>query len=342
MLFLKSFTDYLRTKYRRMKIGLFGVGHLGKIHLKCLQNIPTWEVVGIYDSNIVHGKIVASEFKVPYFETSQDLIDEVDAIDIVTPTPSHASLAIQAIEADKHVFIEKPITQTVAQAASLMAAAADKPHLKIQVGHVERFNPAMQLLDSIDVRPKFIEVHRLAQFNPRGLDVSVVLDLMIHDLDILLYLAGNDIRSVIADSVCIVGEKEDICNARIEWENGCVANVTASRISLKNMRKMRIFQSDAYLSLDFLSRQSQIIQLHDQEPDSDNVFPLEIPSGTKYIQVTDSESRDVNAIQKELELFHESIVNDQSTVVSLSEATDALKLAWQISDIARSRRLQEV
>jgi len=319
----------------KVSIGVVGVGHLGKIHLKCLLSIEEFELVGFYDADHAQAKLVEQELGVKSFPSLASLMEEVDALDIVTPTPTHYKLASEAIVAGKHVFVEKPITAKVEEAESLLDLQR-KHGVIVQVGHVERFNPAMLAIRHLDINPKFIEIHRLANFNPRGTDVSVVLDLMIHDLDIILKLVPSKIKRVFANGVCLVSKTPDIGNARIEWENGCVANVTASRMSFKNMRKMRIFQPEAYVGLDFLERTAQIIRMHEGKvpnPSGDiNMFELETGDGVKTVQIDIPETKAVNAIQMELSCFADSILQNNPPEVSIEEGLEALRLAFRISE----------
>ncbi len=319
----------------KVKIGVVGAGHLGRIHLKCLQGIEDFELVGFFDTDRSRATEVAKELGATSFENLPDLVMAVDALDIVTPTSSHYDLARLAMLQGKHVFIEKPVTATVDQARSLLALQKQKG-LIAQVGHVERFNPAMLAIQHLKVDPRFIEVHRLANFNPRGTDVSVVLDLMIHDLDIILNLVPSKIKRILANGVCLVSKTPDIGNARIEWENGCVANVTASRMSFKNMRKMRIFQPDAYIGLDFLERSAQIIRMHDGKlPEGEtslNIFELETADGVKTVEIDIPQTQPVNAIEMELSCFARSIIHQKPPEVGIDDALRALELAFQISD----------
>ena len=318
----------------KVKIGLIGAGHLGKIHLRCIKNVENFELIGFFDRDQKVATQVASTLHIHRFENLDDLLDEVEAIDIVTPTTSHYTLAMQALERGRHVFIEKPVTATVEQAEELLKIH-QKSGLIAQVGHVERFNPAMLAIKDLNIDPKFIEVHRLANFNPRGTDVSVVLDLMIHDLDIILNLVPSKIKRILANGVCLVSKTPDIGNARIEWENGCVANVTTSRMSFKSMRKMRIFQSDAYIGLDFLEKSAQIIRMQAGkmpiESTGIQTFELETADGIKTVHIEMPETQPVNAIQMELECFADSIVNGTEPEVGIREGLRALDLAFKIS-----------
>ncbi len=316
----------------KLKIGVLGAGHLGKIHLKLIKEIETYTLVGFYDSDVEQAQQVAKELNITAFPTAEQLINSVDVVDIVTPTIAHFKCAKMAIQAGKHLFIEKPLANTLDEAKQLVELVANA-NIKAQVGHVERFNPAFLALKDKTLQPLFIETHRLAQFNPRGTDVSVVLDLMIHDLDIILSLVAAEVSQVQASGVAILSDTPDIANARIEFDNGCVANVTASRLSLKNMRKMRIFQRDAYVSIDFLEKKTEIIQLSDTQPNQQAFFKLNVnPKHTsKYITFEHPEILPINAIKKELELLAQSIIHQSAVAVSVQDGYNALKLAYKIA-----------
>ena len=316
-----------------MKIGVAGAGHLGKIHIKLISEIPELELVGIFDVNQENCRKVANEYNVRSFTSYDEMIEQVEAVDIVTPTLSHYELAIKALKSFKHIFIEKPITNTVQEAKSLLEITHEA-NVKAQVGHVERFNPAFKAAESYFEHPMFIETHRLAQFNPRGTDVPVVLDLMIHDLDIVLKVVKSNIRKVSASGVAVVSDTHDIANARLEFDNGCVANLTASRISLKNMRKSRFFQKDAYISVDFLEKKTEIIQMEELngEPGPfDLILDLK-DNQRKKILINQPEISMTNAIKEELQTFHSSIVNDTTPIVPLEDGYNALKIANEILD----------
>lgn len=318
-----------------LKIGVLGVGHLGKIHLNCLSMIEgLYEVAGFYDPDDQHASEAIARFGLRRFEDLDQFLDAVDVVDIVTPTVMHFSLAEKAMRKGKHLFIEKPVTQTVAQAEELIRLQQEFG-LAVQVGHVERFNPALLSLGNLPVRPMFIEAHRLALFNPRGTDVSVVLDLMIHDLDIVLSMVDSEVTSIFASGVAVVSETPDICNARLEFANGCVANLTASRISLKQMRKLRLFQKDAYISLDLLEKQAQVIRLFDHPDPSENhngqLLELPTANGTKWMTVEMPAIEQTNAIKMELESFGQSILGKMPSKVPLEDGYEALKLADRIS-----------
>ncbi len=325
-----------------LKIGILGVGHLGKIHLNCLSMLPDmYEVVGFFDPDDQHASDANGRFGVPRFSDLGRLLDQVDVVDIVTPTVTHFDLAEQVMRSGKHLFIEKPVTQTLEQAEALMRLQRETG-LKVQVGHVERFNPAVLSLGNLAVNPMFIEAHRLALFNPRGTDVSVVLDLMIHDLDIVLSMVNSEVVSIHASGVAVVSETPDICNARLEFDNGCVANLTASRISLKQMRKVRLFQKDVYISLDLLDKQAQVIRLFDS-PDGHQTADgqlLELPTanGPKWMSVEMPAIEQVNAIKMELETFGQSILHNSPPKVPLEDGYGALKLADWISRDMEERK----
>lgn len=316
-----------------VKIGLLGVGHLGKIHLKLLQQIESVHLVGFYDPDLELAKKISKEFQVPYFSTEAALMEQVDAVDIVAPTLAHFTCAIEALKKGKHIFIEKPLTNTLEEARELLSFSEKHPEYKIQVGHVERFNPAFLSVSNRELSPMFIEGHRLALYNPRGTDVSVVLDLMIHDLDIILSVVKSPVRNISASGVAVISDSPDIANARIEFENGCVANLTASRISVKNLRRLRFFQKDTYLAVDFLEKKSEIFKLSDsKESIPDGVHPIKMDSGqdTRYLYFEQPEIHPVNAIRMELEEFAKSILEDSPIRVSLKDGFRNLAVAHQI------------
>lgn len=325
-----------------LKIGVLGLGHLGNIHLKCLLQIPQYEVVGVFDPNPKAVARAVEQYQVAAFDSVEALLAAVDVVDIVTPTPTHFELAKQVVAAGKHFFIEKPLTHTLQEAEALCTLVEKQP-IKAQVGHVERFNPALLAIEGKDIAPMFVEAHRLALFNPRGTDVSVVLDLMIHDLDIILKLIPHDVKAVQATGVALVSPSPDIANARIEFVNGAVVNITASRISMKNMRKLRIFQPDAYLSLDFLNKQTEVVRLHEQLPEqADQCMELDTALGKRYIELASPEAKPNNAIKMELESFATSILSDTPIKVGLEDGLKALRLAYWIMDEidAHQKRLQ--
>ncbi len=311
-----------------LKAGVFGAGHLGKIHLKLLQQSSEYELIGFYDGDTQRAKEIEDEFGYKSFESAEALIEAVDVIDVVTPTITHFETAKKAITAGKHLFIEKPITSTYKEAEELIRLAK-KHQVKGQVGHVERFNPAFTAVKDKIGQPMFIEAHRLAEFNPRGTDVPVVLDLMIHDIDVILSVVKSKVKNVSASGVSVISETPDIANARIQFENGCVANLTASRISLKNMRKARFFQRDAYISVDFLERKCEVVKMKDAPKDPDDfAMILQNAEGVKKQIYFENPKIDVNnAILDELESFAQAINNNTEPVVNLEQGAEALKVA---------------
>ncbi|WP_299117890.1 Gfo/Idh/MocA family protein [uncultured Winogradskyella sp.] len=314
-----------------LNAGVLGAGHLGKIHLRLLNQSHKYNLVGFYDADPENAQKVVEEFGYKYFDTIDALIEAVDVVDIVTPTLSHYDCAKQAIAKGKHIFIEKPITNTVEEAEAIRTLVAEHG-VKGQVGHVERFNPAfIGVKDQIE-NPMFIETHRLAEFNPRGTDVPVVLDLMIHDIDIILSVVDSPVKHISASGVSVISETPDIANARIEFKNGCVANLTASRISLKNMRKTRFFQKDAYISVDFLEKKCEVVKMKDA-PESPGDFDMILQNAEgikKQIYFDNPEIENNNAILDELETFADAINNNTKPVVTLHDGTEALRVANMI------------
>lgn len=314
-----------------LKAGVLGAGHLGKIHLRLLQQSEHYELVGFYDASATVRQAIHEEFGYNAFDSEQALIDACDMVDVVTPTTFHFASAEKVIKAGKHLFIEKPISNTVEEAQQLIALAQEHGVLG-QVGHVERFNPAfMSVHDKID-QPMFIEAHRLAEFNPRGTDVPVVLDLMIHDIDAILSVVKSQVKSINASGVSVISDTPDIANARIEFENGCVANLTASRISMKNMRKARFFQRDAYISVDFLEKKVEVVKMKDA-PDQPDDFAMILQNAEgvkKQIYFDNPEVAENNAILDELNAFAKAIKNNTTPIVSLEAGTDALRVAKMI------------
>jgi predicted dehydrogenase len=316
-----------------LKAGVLGAGHLGKIHLRLLQQSEKYDLIGFYDPVKENAEKVAAEFGYKAFDTIEELIAAVDVVDIVTPTLSHFDCAKTAVTSGKHIFVEKPITKTFEEASELRTLAKEN-NVRGQVGHVERFNPAFTAVKNSINKPMFIETHRLAEFNPRGTDVPVVLDLMIHDIDIILSVVNSPVKTVQASGISVISETPDIANARIEFENGCVANLTASRISMKNMRKTRFFQKDAYISVDFLEKKSELVRMTDA-PATPGEFDMILQNAEgvkKQIYFENPEVTANNAILDELDSFADAINNDTTPVVSLHQGTEALKVALQIID----------
>jgi len=316
-----------------LKAGVLGAGHLGKIHLRLLNQSNKYNLIGFYDADEVNAKKVEAEFGYKYFNTIEALIDAVDVVDIVTPTLSHYDCAKQAILKGKHIFIEKPITNTVEEAEAIRTLVAEH-NVKGQVGHVERFNPAFKAVRDQIINPMFIETHRLAEFNPRGTDVPVVLDLMIHDIDIILSVVKSKVKHISASGVSVISDTPDIANARIEFVNGCVANLTASRISLKNMRKTRFFQKDAYISVDFLEKKCEVVKMKDapEQPGDFDMILQNAEGIKKQIYFDNPEISANNAILDELESFANAINTNTKPVVTLHDGTEALRVATMIID----------
>jgi hypothetical protein len=312
-----------------LKIAVFGTGHLGKFHLNNWKEIDGAEVIGFYDPNDDNALAVAEQYQIKRYESAEALMDECDAVDIVAPTVYHFELCEMAIRKGKHVFVEKPLTNTMDEARTLLKLAKES-NLKFQVGHVERFNPAFLALKGQSLKPMFIEVHRIAEFNPRGTDVSVVLDLMIHDIDIILHLVKSNVSYIAANGVAVMSETPDIANVRIEFDNGCVANLTSSRISMKKMRKIRLFQKDAYIGIDFLEKKTEIIRMDQTDDNNDFSFDIETSNGTKKIGILNPVVEPVNAIKMELEAFKNAIINNTETPVTIIDGFSALDVAHQI------------
>lgn len=314
-----------------LKIGVLGAGHLGKIHLRLLNQSSKYELVGFYDPCKENAAKVAEEFGYKPFDSIQELIDSVDVVDIVTPTLSHYDCAVQAIQSKKHIFLEKPISNTVEEAEHIISLA-NQYEVKGQVGHVERFNPAFKAVKDKIHNPMFIETHRLAEFNPRGTDVPVVLDLMIHDIDAILSVVKSPVKEIHATGTAVISDSPDIANARIEFENGCVANVTSSRISMKNMRKARFFQKDAYISVDYLDKICEVVKMKDA-PEIPGDFDLILQNAEgvkKQIYFDNPKVETNNAILEELETFADAIQNNTTPVVTLEDGTAALRVAHEI------------
>lgn len=315
-----------------LKVGVLGAGHLGKIHIRLLKEISGYELVGFFDPDAVKSAEVEKEFGITNLGSIDAVIDQCDVIDVVTPTLSHYDCASLALRSSKHVFIEKPVTNTLEEARSLMELAREA-NVKVQVGHVERFNPAYLAAKDYCTQPMFIEAHRLAQFNVRGTDVPVILDLMIHDIDVILSLVNSTVKKISASGVAVVSDTPDIANTRIEFDNGCVANLTASRISIKSMRKMRLFQKDAYISIDFLKKKTDIVRLKSiaGEPSPDEMFiDLGEGKGKKAVTFEAPEIIETNAIKAELEAFQQAILNNTTPLVTMEDGYNALDVAHKI------------
>lgn len=312
-----------------VKVGLFGAGYLGKFHINNWLEIQETTLVGFFDPNDETAKEIETIYELKRFHNENELIASVDVIDVVSPTPFHFAICETAIRAGKHVFVEKPMANTVEEAQQLVKLVQES-NIKLQVGHVERFNPAFLAANQFDLHPMFIEVHRLAQFNPRGTEVSVIMDLMIHDIDAVLSVVKSDVKHISASGVAVMTETPDIANVRIEFNNGCVANLTSSRISMKKMRKMRLFQKDAYIGIDFLSKSTEIIKLKGVEDANAFAFDIETPNGVRTIAITSPQVPQVNAIKMELQEFIKAIKNNTRPIVNEIDGLRAMEVAHQI------------
>jgi predicted dehydrogenase len=314
-----------------LKVAVFGVGHLGKFHLNNWKEIEDVTLVGFFDPDDKNALAVQEKYQLTRYDDPAALLDICDAVDIVAPTPFHYQLCEMALKKGKHVFVEKPLANTMEEARQLVKLAKES-NVKFQVGHVERFNPAFLALQNHSLNPMFIEVHRLAQFNPRGTDVSVILDLMIHDIDIILHIVKSNVSYISANGVAVMSDTPDIANVRIEFDNGCVANLTSSRISLKKMRKTRLFQKDAYIGIDFLEKKAEVIQIN--SPGDKNVFTFDIETnnGIKTIAIANPVVEDGNAILMELQAFKNAICNNTDTPVTIIDGFRAMDVAHQILD----------
>ncbi len=314
-----------------LRVGVFGVGHLGKYHLNNWKEIEGAQLAGFYDPDDTNAAKVEQEYGLKRYNDVKSLLADIDAADVVAPTTYHYELCEAAIRNGKHVFVEKPLVNTIAEGKQIVKMVREA-NIKLQVGHVERFNPAYLALNDMKLKPMFIEVHRLAQFNPRGTEVSVILDLMIHDIDIILSIVKSDVKHISASGVAVLTDTPDIANVRIEFHNGCVANLTSSRISMKKMRKMRLFQKDAYIGIDFLDKKAEIIRLQNEEEPTGFGFDLETPNGIKKIAVDMPVIPTVNAIKAELQSFTDSILNNTPVVVSEIDGYLAMEVAHKILD----------
>jgi predicted dehydrogenase len=325
---------------KKLRAGIFGLGHLGKIHLKVLKEIcnerDDIEIAGIFDSNNESNASISEENKFSVNNSADELIGKIDIAIIVTPTSSHYELAYKTISAGINTFIEKPVTDTTEEANKLLKLAEGKD-VKIQIGHIERFNPAILALDNYKLSPMFIETHRLSQFNPRGTDVSVIQDLMIHDIDIILNLVKSKVKKIDANGVAIITDKIDIANARIQFENGCVANITASRISMNKMRKMRLFQKSAYISIDFLQNSSEVFKIGDGTGEN-SIALTEFEQGNKNIKIFYERPpvKEVNSMKYEVNKFIDAIINNEEPIVTLEDGLQALEVANEIVNMIES------
>jgi len=314
-----------------LKVGIFGVGHLGKFHISNWKEIEGVKIIGFFDPNNDNANEIINTHGIKRFSDEEKLIEACDVIDVITPTDLHYEVCMMAIRKGKHVFVEKPLAHTLQEGKDLVNMVREAG-VKMQVGHVERFNPAYLALKEMNLNPMFIEVHRLAQFNPRGTEVSVILDLMIHDIDIILSLVKSDVKSISASGVAVMTDTPDIANVRIEFNNGCVANLTSSRISMKKMRKVRLFQKDAYIGIDLLEKKTEIIKLKQPEDVDAFSFDIDTPNGKKTIAIANPSIEPLNAIKLELTSFVDAIVNNKPTVVSEIDGYLAMEVAHKILD----------
>ncbi len=314
----------------KINIGVIGAGHLGRFHIECLQRIPGFDLKGFYDIDPERAKEISEKYNIPLFDQVEDLMNEVEAVCIVTPTITHYDLAMQAIDADKHLFIEKPLTD-IPETSKQLAEKMSQKNLVGRVGHVERYNPAFIAAQKLGIdKPVFIEAHRLAPFNPRGMDVPVIMDLMIHDIDLILSIVDAEVDHIEANGVGVAGDTADICNARITFKNKTVANLTASRISLKQMRKLRLFQKDQYMAMDFLNHEVQVVKLFHAEPEDMMTMKLELPDGDRWIAADNPSVSKHNAIELELIEFYEAIQGNSTTGVTFAQGSRAVEVASNI------------
>jgi predicted dehydrogenase len=313
----------------KVRIGVVGVGHLGKSHARLLKQIASANLVGVYDIDLTRANEIAAELNVTAFTSIDEMVKMVEAVSIVTPTSTHYDLGSTFIRENKHCFIEKPLASTVREAEIICELARERK-LKIQVGHIERFNPAVLALSHLKLEPMFVESHRLAQFKPRALDVAVVLDLMVHDIDLILNFVKSPVASVDASGVGVVSETVDIANARIKFKNGAVANLTSSRISQRQMRKMRLFQRDAYISLDFAEGIAEVYRAlkPDEFPSVGiNLGTIGVGKLSRIVTYEQPETPQVNSLKMELEFFLNSIIKDTPTAVSAEDGVEVLRVA---------------
>ena len=318
------------TTTQKLKAGLIGAGHIGRFHTRHLSQHADWDCVGIFDVDQERADRVGTEFQVATFSDHSALIEASDALFITCPTEYHYQYAREALNAGKHVFIEKPISASLEEGQELVTLA-DTLGLKIQVGHVERFNPALAALDGVALAPRFIEAHRLVTFVPRGIGNPVVHENMIHDIDLILSLVKSPVKDIQATGLAVISSLADIANARLTFENGCVANVTASRISLNPMRKMRIFQPENYITIDFQKGSTEMYRLVQSDVDAhgDQLIPME--GSDKAILYTNKDLPKTDAMYAEQAAFAQSIQNDTTPLVSGLDGLEALRIAERIN-----------
>jgi len=316
----------------KIKTAVIGVGNLGKHHAKWYMNIPAAELIGVYDIDQEKCKTIAGNYDIIAFEKLSDLFDKVDAVSIVVPTSSHFEVAQQFIENKIHCLIEKPVATAVDEAKQIKKLAEDNDVI-LTVGHIERFNPAVSALQDYDIRPRFIEAHRLAAFDPRGTDVAVVLDLMIHDIELALHFIKSKVIKIDASAVSVISEKADIANARLTFENGAVANLTASRISLNQMRKLRIFQKSGYYSLDLASKRADIYRLAEDSNQGEPGMTFPLGKSGKYVLYNKTGNPEEDMLNNELTSFISVVQNSKTPQVTMDEAIESLRIAIEIDKI---------
>jgi predicted dehydrogenase len=318
---------------KKLKTAVVGVGHLGRHHLKWLYNLPESDLIGLYDIDVEKGKKYADEYQVTAFESLEQVADQAEVVSVVVPTTAHYEVASYLIERGIRCLIEKPVAATLDEAHRLLSLAEAKT-VKVVVGHIERFNPAVQALSEYEITPSFIEAHRLAPFDPRGTDVAVVLDLMIHDIDLALMFIKSKVVDIQASAVAVISQQADIANARLTFENGAVANLTSSRISLKEMRKLRLFQKSGYFSLDLAKKQADLYSLAKSGEKAEGMrFPLgKSDQEIVYLKKDDSGE---DMLRTELHSFLDAILHDKAVAVPLEQATEALRVALEVDQIGR-------
>jgi len=315
-----------------LNIGIVGVGHLGKIHAEILQKSDFFNLIGVFDINQKTSIKLSKRLSIKNFTNFNQLLKECNVIDIVTPTKNHFNYAQKALNKEKHIFIEKPITNKLEEALKIIKLS-EKSNSKVQIGYIERFNPAFVSVKNQINHPLFFETHRLSTFSKRGTDVSVILDLMIHDIDILLHTVNSKIKSINANGISIISKNPDIANARIEFKNGCVANLTASRVSMKKMRKTRVFQKDAYISIDFLNKKSEVVKITNKNSLNPFKPKIEINGTKKQININKPKIKNTNALEDELNSFSKCINDNMNPNVSVYDGYESLKVAYDILDI---------
>jgi len=320
---------------KNLKIGVIGVGHLGQHHVKHIKTIKNVDLVGIFDLNSKQASKIASKFKTTKFESKSTLINKTDAISIVTPTDSHYLIAKECIKLGKHVFIEKPITTTIKEANELIKLA-NKKKIIIQVGHIERVNPAILALKPYKIKPKFIEIQRLAPYSVRGTEVPVVLDKMIHDIDILLSIVDSPLKEIQANGISIITDSIDIAHARIKFKNNTVANITSSRIAKEDIRKIKLFQRDLYCTIDLLQGLTEIYQINDNSKVKSNIqAPFNYKGNKKIITYTKPILQKLDPLRVELHNFINSIIGNENPIVTGENGRDALSLAIKIHKLIK-------